>query len=64
MYLCSENLLKVASLVFKNFNYSDKVNVGTFKNLYNIYRAWYRILKYISRGYLFVDMDQLLNLEF
>lgn len=62
--LCLDNYLNVARKVFKTFNISSNEEDIELSKLYNIYRAWYRILKYISRGYVFIDIDKLLNLEF
>lgn len=61
---CTEKYLRVASIVSKNFNQPSEMKCSTFVRLYNIYRTWYRILKYISRGYIFVDIDELMERDF
>lgn len=62
--ICPDNYLNVSSFVFKNFNESQKMKCSTFIKLYCVYRTWYRILKYISRGYQFTDINQLMEQEF
>jgi hypothetical protein len=65
MIICPDNYLNVAEYVFKNLKTSSKeLDINTFKKMFNIYKAWYRILKYISRGYIFTDINYFLNLEF
>lgn len=54
---CPSNLVHVAQSFFPNNSLSTSltentnVNLKTYIKIYTIYRFWYRVLKYISRGY-------------
>lgn len=59
-----ELYLKVISIIFKIDLQNIIHKYDYVENFYYIYRAWYRILKYISRGYIFTDIDTLLSWHF
>lgn len=55
---CPLNLMDVTQLFFPDSSLSTSltentnVNLKTYIKIYTIYRFWYRVLKYISRGYI------------
>ena len=53
--------VEIIDVEHKSVEIPNKMNRKTIKNLYRIYRAWHRILKYISKGYIFTNIENFLS---
>jgi len=63
---CPKNLIDVVQSIYPNRVIDpaiNKINMVTYIKIYTIYKYWYRVLKYISRGYtIFGILDTLKNI--